>query len=77
MAEGVGFEPTFRYPENGFQDRRLKPLGHPSASHSSSCEILRSSEGYFNESCSISRKEDLPLEVLKYLSLRFASSMLL
>ena len=29
MAEGEGFEP----PElafNGFQDRRLKPLGHPS-----------------------------------------------
>ena len=29
MAEGVGFEPT-ELPFNGFQDRRLKPLGHPS-----------------------------------------------
>ena len=30
MAEGVGFEPTGLSP-SGFQDRRLKPLGHPSA----------------------------------------------
>ena len=30
MAEGVGFEPT-ELSLNGFQDRRLKPLGHPSA----------------------------------------------
>ena len=29
MAEGVGFEPTV-LSHNGFQDRRLKPLGHPS-----------------------------------------------
>ena len=31
MAEGVGFEPTrpFTGP-NGFQDRLLRPLGHPS-----------------------------------------------
>ncbi len=29
MAEGVGFEPT-DLSVNGFQDRRLKPLGHPS-----------------------------------------------
>jgi hypothetical protein len=29
MAEGVGFEPT-ELSLNGFQDRRLKPLGHPS-----------------------------------------------
>jgi hypothetical protein len=29
MAEGVGFEPT-RLSPNGFQDRRLQPLGHPS-----------------------------------------------
>ncbi len=28
MAVGVGFEPTGLSP-NGFQDRRLKPLGHP------------------------------------------------
>ena len=31
MAEGVGFEPT-ELSLNGFQDRRLKPLGHPSQS---------------------------------------------
>src|SRR5437667_12027130 len=30
MAEGVGFEPT-ELSLSGFQDRRLKPLGHPSA----------------------------------------------
>jgi hypothetical protein len=31
MAEGVGFEPTReRKPPGGFQDRCLKPLGHPS-----------------------------------------------
>ena len=29
MAEGVGFEPT-EVSLNGFQDRRLQPLGHPS-----------------------------------------------
>ncbi len=29
VAEGVGFEPT-ELSLNGFQDRRLKPLGHPS-----------------------------------------------
>jgi two-component system, NarL family, sensor histidine kinase UhpB len=29
LAEGVGFEPTGLSP-NGFQDRHLKPLGHPS-----------------------------------------------
>ena len=29
MAEGVGFEPT-ELSLNGFQDRRLRPLGHPS-----------------------------------------------
>src|SRR5262245_39581439 len=31
MAEGVGFEPTRELaPPGGFQDRCLKPLGHPS-----------------------------------------------
>ncbi len=31
LAEGVGFEPTVpRKRDNGFQDRLLKPLGHPS-----------------------------------------------
>ena len=29
LAEGVGFEPT-ELSLNGFQDRRLQPLGHPS-----------------------------------------------
>jgi len=29
MAEGVGFEPT-ELSLYGFQDRRLRPLGHPS-----------------------------------------------
>ena len=29
VAEGVGFEPTV-LSHNGFQDRRLQPLGHPS-----------------------------------------------
>ncbi len=29
MAEGVGFEPT-ELAFSGFQDHRLKPLGHPS-----------------------------------------------
>ena len=33
LAEGVGFEPTV-LSYNGFQDRRLKPLGHPSESFS-------------------------------------------
>src|SRR5580704_12903498 len=33
LAEGVGFEPTReRKPPGGFQDRCLKPLGHPSKS---------------------------------------------
>jgi hypothetical protein len=33
LAEGVGFEPTReRKPPGGFQDRCLKPLGHPSLS---------------------------------------------
>ena len=33
VAEGVGFEPT-ELSFNGFQDRRLKPLGHPSGQES-------------------------------------------
>ena len=32
LAEGVGFEPT-ELSFNGFQDRRLRPLGHPSGNH--------------------------------------------
>ena len=35
LAEGVGFEPT-ELSLSGFQDRRLKPLGHPSAGLSES-----------------------------------------
>jgi hypothetical protein len=32
QAEGEGFEPTMKLsPHTCFQDRRLKPLGHPSA----------------------------------------------
>ena len=31
LAEGEGFEPSIPYKRyNGFQDRRLQPLGHPS-----------------------------------------------
>jgi hypothetical protein len=45
MAEGVGFEPTRgREPPGGFQDRCLKPLGHPSVIDSSAfsvCEYRR------------------------------------
>ena len=34
LAEGVGFEPTRgMVTPNGFQDRRLQPLGHPSGVH--------------------------------------------
>ena len=34
MAEGEGFEPP-DLSINGFQDRRLRPLGHPSEPHAS------------------------------------------
>ncbi len=30
MAEGVGFEPTVRKAHNGFRDRPVRPLRHPS-----------------------------------------------
>ena len=30
LAEGVGFEPTVAQHHDGFQDRSLKPLEHPS-----------------------------------------------
>ena len=36
MAEGEGFEPP-DLSVNGFQDRRLKPLGHPSGSLDPTC----------------------------------------
>ena len=41
LAEGVGFEPT-ELSFNGFQDRRLKPLGHPSTQ----CTVNNISERY-------------------------------
>lgn len=31
LAEGEGFEPRTPHDVNGFQDRRIKPLCHPSA----------------------------------------------
>ena len=31
VAEGEGFEPTRAYRSNGFQDRRIQPLCHPSS----------------------------------------------
>ena len=40
LAEGVGFEPT-DLSVNGFQDRRLRPLGHPSATTSDNCITTR------------------------------------
>src|SRR5579863_2396156 len=30
LAEGVGFEPTVRSTHNGFRDRPIRPLSHPS-----------------------------------------------
>src|SRR3954465_8574816 len=36
-TDGVGFEPTRDYGPAGFQDRCLKPLGHPSISLISEC----------------------------------------
>ena len=38
MAEEVGFEPT-ELSFNGFQDRRLQPLGHSSAIKKMVCTI--------------------------------------
>jgi hypothetical protein len=32
-AEGVGFEPTVRMTYNGFRDRPIRPLSHPSGRH--------------------------------------------
>src|SRR5436309_13290504 len=50
LAEGVGFEPT-ELSLSGFQDRRLKPLGHPST-YISDCDLgwiavrLKDAAGY-------------------------------
>ena len=41
MAEGEGFEPP-DLSVNGFQDRRLRPLGHPSTTNASSPKVLLS-----------------------------------
>jgi hypothetical protein len=39
-AEGVGFEPTMRLaPHSGFQDRRHRPLGEPSADNDSAVTV--------------------------------------
>jgi hypothetical protein len=39
LAEEVGFEPTV-LSYNGFQDRRLKPLGHSSVEHFVPFELI-------------------------------------
>ena len=44
VAEGVGFEPTV-LSYNGFQDRRLKPLGHSSPEYSNAEDVCYS-EGH-------------------------------
>ena len=54
LAEGVGFEPTReREPPGGFQDRCLKPLGHPSDGRGLSREdtgpIVRSTVSSYTE----------------------------
>ena len=41
MAEEVGFEPT-DVSVNGFQDRRLQPLGHSSSTYKSSISWILS-----------------------------------
>jgi hypothetical protein len=51
MAEGVGFEPT-ELSLNGFQDRRLKPLGHPSTVFAG--PIASAIEGLFKEGGNLS-----------------------
>ena len=45
MAEGVGFEPT-ELSLNGFQDRRLQPLGHPSGRSRSRSIALGCANGF-------------------------------
>jgi hypothetical protein len=48
LAEGVGFEPTReRKPPGGFQDRCLKPLGHPSRVCQLGNTALRKNQGIF------------------------------
>ncbi len=54
MAEEVGFEPT-ELSFNGFQDRRLKPLGHSSGSPADSIKPapVRLEQGGVFLSCSL------------------------
>ncbi len=49
LAEGVGFEPT-DVSVNGFQDRRLQPLGHPSEGKNTTIIELRKSSAVFGGS---------------------------
>jgi hypothetical protein len=41
LAEGVGFEPTVRMTYNGFRDRPIRPLSHPSGGEPRRCEGVR------------------------------------
>ena len=53
VAEGEGFEPP-DLSINGFQDRRLKPLGHPSTRESSPQRVSLSSRSLrFNEQSAV------------------------
>jgi hypothetical protein len=52
LAEGMGFEPTIRalVPYNGLANRRLQPLGHPSAgSGGKSHGVCR--DGFYRSRC--------------------------
>jgi hypothetical protein len=40
-AEGVGFEPTVGRTHNGFRDRPIRPLSHPSGVEASGCVARR------------------------------------
>ena len=39
VAEGVGFEPTVPMRHNGFRDRPIRPLSHPSGEEPSRCAV--------------------------------------
>ena len=54
MAEEVGFEPT-ELAFNGFQDRRLKPLGHSSGTLNNITEKLLDCNEYYL------KKQDKPI----------------
>ncbi len=60
LAEGEGFEPP-DLSVNGFQDRRLKPLGHPSTNESSlASQALSRSSCTFSFALSVSTKTGAP-----------------